>query len=132
MLKRTFWMVLLIGLLGLWGCHAASQMSIRAGYYGGYPYEPLYVDPYDRFYAGPSYYPMYLYQPYPFFYDPFYDPFFFGADFFDFPCCAFNQGNFGRPGRSLHGFRGGGGGFSGSGGFSSGGSGRSFRGGSLR
>lgn len=109
MLKKTLWAALLIGLLGFWGCRGAPQMSVRAGYYGGYPYEPYYVDPYDRFYEG-YYYPAYVYRPYPFFYDPFYDPFFFGADFFYYPyyprCCFFDHRRFVRPGgRSLHGLR---------------------------
>lgn len=57
MIKRALLIFLLIGLTALAGCHTGARTSVRADYYGSYPYGGRYI---------------------PYYYDPFYDPFFYG------------------------------------------------------
>lgn len=63
MFKKILLAVLLFGSVALMGCYG---VSVRAGYYGEYPYRravPYYYY-YDPFYD-PFLYPIYIYDPYP-------------------------------------------------------------------
>lgn len=131
MVKRTLFILLLIGLAALTGCHTGARSSVRADYYSGGRYAPYYY--YDPFY------PRYFYDPYPSFF--FGSSFFYGYPYF-FPhnFIVIDRGHRGiAPGsRSLRGFRGGPGvghgmtGGGGHGGGRSGGSGGSRGGRRLR
>lgn len=96
-MKKLFMILILVGAVGLSGCHATEGGRVRADLYGSYGYSP-----YGRVYGDPIFYPPYYYSPY-------YSPFFFSSGFFFSPpihhdnhVVIGDHGGF-RPGRSLRG-----------------------------
>ncbi|MBI3804397.1 MAG: hypothetical protein HY282_11620 [Nitrospirae bacterium] len=112
MYKKIFLAVLLAWTVALTGCHMTEGASVRADYYGDYPYRraapyPYYpYYPYYNRYYDPFLYPAYVYDPYPYF--------FFGGSFIygtsDVFIVNHHHRSIGPGSRSLRGFRGGGGG----------------------
>lgn len=92
-MKKLFMILVLVGAVGLSGCHVAERGRVRTDLYGSYGYPS-----YGRVYADPFFYP-------PYYSGPYYSPFFFSSGFFIHPNHHVVIGDHGgfRPGRSLRG-----------------------------
>lgn len=96
MIKRMLFIILIVGLTALAGCHTGASTSVRADYYSGGRYAPYgYYDPF---------YPRYFYDPYPSFF--FGSSFYYGyTNFYPYYPYYYPYGRVPSPGsRSLRGF----------------------------